>query len=114
MVLLVPGYTGSKEDFAPILDPLAALGFVAMAIDQPGQYESTGPDDEAGLPAGRAGSGLASVVERLALDHPVVLLGHSFGGLVSRAAVLAGAPGSGWCCCAPVRRRSPAATGTTC
>lgn len=92
VVLLVPGYTGSKEDFAPILDPLAALGYVAMAIDQPGQFDSIGPDDEDAYRPAELGKVLASIVERLALDHPVVLCGHSFGGLVSRAAVLAGTP----------------------
>ena len=92
VVLLVPGYTGSKEDFAPILDPLAALGYVAMAIDQPGQFESSGPDEEDAYRPAALGEVLGSVVAQLALDHPVVLLGHSFGGLVSRSAVLAGAP----------------------
>ena len=95
VVLLVPGYTGSKEDFAPILDPLVALGYVAVALDQPGQFESTGPDDEEAYRPAALGQLLASVVERLALDHPVVLVGHYFGGLVSRAAVLAGAPIAG-------------------
>jgi pimeloyl-ACP methyl ester carboxylesterase len=88
-VLLVPGYTGSKEDFAPLLDPLAAAGFTAVAIDLPGQHESPGPPDEpAYLPAA-----LGPVVARLvsSFDGPVLLLGHSYGGLVARAAVLAGA-----------------------
>ena len=92
VVLLVPGYTGSKEDFAPILAPLVALGYVAVAIDQPGQFESAGPDDEDAYRPAALGTVLLSVVEHLATDHPVVLVGHSFGGLVSRAAVLAGAP----------------------
>ena len=95
VVLLVPGYTGSKEDFAPILDPLAAAGFVAMAVDQPGQYESAGPDDEGAYTPAALAPVIGSVAAHLALDHPVVLIGHSFGGLVSRAAVLAGAPVSG-------------------
>ncbi len=95
VVLLVPGYTGSKEDFAPLLDPLVGVGVVAMAIDQPGQFESPGPDDEQDYSPAALGPVIGSVVERLALDHPVVLLGHSFGGLVSRAAVLAGAPVAG-------------------
>lgn len=95
VVLLVPGYTGSKEDFAPILEPLAALGYVAVAIDQPGQFESTGPDDENAYQPTALGRVLLSVVQHLALDHQVVLLGHSFGGLVGRAAVLAGAPVAG-------------------
>jgi pimeloyl-ACP methyl ester carboxylesterase len=45
--LLVAGYTGSKEDFAPLLAPLADAGLRAVAIDQRGQYESPGPDDPA-------------------------------------------------------------------
>jgi pimeloyl-ACP methyl ester carboxylesterase len=43
--LLVAGYTGSKEDFAPLLAPLAEAGYRVVAIDQRGQYESPGPDD---------------------------------------------------------------------
>jgi pimeloyl-ACP methyl ester carboxylesterase len=40
VVLLVPGYTGSKEDFLPLLRPLARAGFRAVAMDQRGQFES--------------------------------------------------------------------------
>lgn len=94
--LLLPGYTGSKEDFAPMLDPIAAAGFEAVAVDLPGQNESGGPDDEdAYLPAA-LGSVIAELIGKLVADGgPVVLLGHSFGGLVARAAVLAGAPVAG-------------------
>ncbi len=86
-VLLVPGYTGSKEDFGPILDPLAAAGLRAVAIDLPGQLDSPGPADPAGYRADRLGA----VVRELArgLGGGCLLLGHSFGGLVARAAVLA-------------------------
>jgi pimeloyl-ACP methyl ester carboxylesterase len=85
-VLLVPGYTGSKEDFGPVLDLLAAAGWFVTAIDLPGQYESPG------LP--RAGDytpdSLAQVVRGVAgrLGTRTRLLGHSFGGLVARAAVI--------------------------
>src|SRR4051794_12052793 len=44
-VLMVAGYTGSKEDFAPLLAPLAEAGWRVVALDQRGQYESSGPDD---------------------------------------------------------------------
>lgn len=91
MILLVPGYTGSKEDFAPIIDPLVDHGFVTIAIDQPGQFESPGPDTETAYTPAALGLVLASVIAGFALDHPVLLLGHSFGGLVSREAVLHGA-----------------------
>ncbi|AIJ21087.1 alpha/beta fold hydrolase [Amycolatopsis methanolica] len=91
--VLVPGYTGSKEDFAPLLDGLADGGFRAVAIDLPGQFESPGPPDEEAYLPSALGSVVAGLVEEV--EGPVVLLGHSFGGLVARAAVLAGAPVAG-------------------
>ncbi len=95
-VLLVPGYTGSKEDFAPLLDPIADAGFAPVAIDLPGQQDSAGPADESlYLPEG-LGRFLADLVGELAAEgSPVLLVGHSYGGLVSRRAVLAGAPIAG-------------------
>ncbi len=44
-VLLIPGWTGSKEDFTPILPLLADAGYDATAYDQRGQYESDPADD---------------------------------------------------------------------
>lgn len=91
--LLVPGYTGSKEDFAPLIDPIADAGFEVVAIDLPGQYESPGPDREADYRPAPLGVGLADLVEKLGAEgRRVLLLGHSYGGLIARAAVLAGAP----------------------
>jgi len=82
--LLVPGFTGSKEEFAPILEPLAAAGLRAVAIDLPGQYESSRRNDY-------SVAALAADVHAAAavLGKPVHLLGHSFGGYVARAAVIA-------------------------
>jgi pimeloyl-ACP methyl ester carboxylesterase len=85
-VLLVPGYTGSKEDFRLLLPPLAAAGLRAVAVDQRGQYESKGPDDDAAYTVDALGTHLAEAAA--ALPGPVHLVGHSFGGLVARAAVL--------------------------
>lgn len=91
VVVLLPGYTGSKEDFAPLLDPLAAAGIEAVALDLPGQHGAPGPSS----PADHSPDALAAHVVLLAgalrserPEAPVHLLGHSYGGLVARAAVL--------------------------
>jgi pimeloyl-ACP methyl ester carboxylesterase len=89
--LLVAGYTGSKEDFAPILRPLAEAGYRVVALDQRGQYESPGPDDPTAYSVEELGLDVVAVarVLREETGEPLHLLGHSFGGLVTRAAVLA-------------------------
>ncbi|WP_026422302.1 alpha/beta fold hydrolase [Actinokineospora inagensis] len=87
--LLVPGYTGSKEDFAPILDDIAAAGLTPLAVDLPGQLDSPPLDSEDAYLPEPLGLLLASVIG--SLDRPVILLGHSYGGLVARRAVIAGA-----------------------
>jgi pimeloyl-ACP methyl ester carboxylesterase len=93
VAVLVPGYTGSKEDFAPLLNPIAEIGVDAIAIDLPGQNESSGPDDESAYLPSALGLVVAELVGKLASEgSQVMLLGHSYGGLVARAAVLAGAP----------------------
>jgi pimeloyl-ACP methyl ester carboxylesterase len=84
--VLVPGFTGSKEDFIAVLAPLAARGVHALALDLAGQYESTRPD-ETGYSLGGFAADVWSVAHLL--SGPRVLVGHSFGGVVVREAVLA-------------------------
>jgi pimeloyl-ACP methyl ester carboxylesterase len=82
--LLVPGYTGSKEDFLTILGPLAAAGRQVLAIDMRGQYESpaaAGPD---GYRPAALAADLAGIADWLPTGQPIHLLGHSFGGLVAQ------------------------------
>lgn len=86
-VLLVPGFTGSKEDFIAILGELAAAGRRVVAMDQCGQYQTAGPDDPDAYNPGELGADVAALFARLEAVH---LLGHSFGGLIAREAVLGG------------------------
>jgi len=85
-VLFVPGYTGTKEDFGPLLPLLADAGLRAVAMDLPGQYQTPGPDHLAAYTPDALSRSVLAVAARLDRPH---LVGHSFGGLVSRAAVIA-------------------------
>jgi len=84
--LLVPGYTGSKEDFLLVLAALADGGRRVIAIDQRGQYQTPGPDDPAAYDLAALGADVAALARATGATH---LLGHSFGGLVAREAALA-------------------------
>jgi len=110
--LLLPGFTGSKEDFIPVLQPLASAGRRVVAVDMRGQYESDGaPGPDGYAPAGLAAD-VAAIAAAVADDSSssssdrqrpgmsrntdrgtnqgVHLVGHSLGGLVAREAALAG------------------------
>ena len=102
--LLVPGYTGSKEDFLLILQALAAAGRQVVAIDMRGQFETPGADDPAAYQLGELAADVATVADWLGEGYAsapgssgtpgsqgIHLLGHSLGGLVTREVLLAGA-----------------------
>jgi len=85
-VLLVPGWTGSKEDFTPMLPLLASVGMDATAYDQRGQFQTPGADDDDYTLSGFAAD--AAAVAAACSADPTHLLGHSFGGLVAQAAAI--------------------------
>jgi pimeloyl-ACP methyl ester carboxylesterase len=89
LVVLVPGWTGSKEDYIAVLAPLAEAGYHALALDQRGQYETPGTGREADYTLPALAADLAAVAEHSADPGlGIHLVGHSFGGLVARSAVL--------------------------
>jgi pimeloyl-ACP methyl ester carboxylesterase len=84
--LLVPGYTGSKEDFIAILDLLADGSRQVFAIDMRGQFETAGTRDPDGYAAAALGADILAIMHETGARH---LAGHSYGGLIGREAALA-------------------------
>lgn len=88
--LLVPGLTGSKEDFIAVLQTLAHSGRRVLAIDLRGQYETPGPDDPGAYTCAALGADVDLLAQTLSGGEPMHLVGHSFGGLVAREAAIDG------------------------
>ncbi len=87
--LLVPGYTGSKEDFLAVLDSLASAGRRVVAIDLRGQYQSGPAPASDGYRLDRLADDVVAVAAAIGGSAGRVhLLGHSFGGLVVRQAAI--------------------------
>ncbi|TMR08107.1 alpha/beta hydrolase [Nonomuraea turkmeniaca] len=88
--LLVPGLTGSKEDFIAVLMTLAHSGRRVVAVDLRGQFETPGPDDPEAYTCAALGADIDMLAQVIGGGDPVHLVGHSFGGLVAREAVIDG------------------------
>jgi pimeloyl-ACP methyl ester carboxylesterase len=87
-VLLVPGFTGSKEDFAALLPLLADAGWAGATYDQRGQYETPAADDDDFSLSGLAADAVEVAAAVFGRDERVHLVGHSFGGLVAATAAI--------------------------
>ncbi len=84
-IVLVPGVTGSKEDFSLMLPLLADAGFHVVAFDLAGQYEShaAGPEN---LPVPREHYDhelfVDDLIAVLESSGPAHVLGYSFAGTI--------------------------------
>lgn len=88
-VLIVPGFTGSKEDFREFLPRLSALGWDVWAYSQRGQGDSAGPDGIGNYALDLFAADVLEVAAIIGNGDPVHLLGHSFGGIVAPEAAIA-------------------------
>lgn len=91
-IVLVPGVTGSKEDFSLIMPLLADAGFRVFSYDLAGQYESTAAGPENLVPPRRRYDydlfvhDLIAVLE--SVGAPSHVLGYSFAGIVTQLALV--------------------------
>jgi pimeloyl-ACP methyl ester carboxylesterase len=90
-IVLVPGVTGSKEDFVLMLPLLATAGYHVIAYDMAGQYESAEAGPENLTPPERHYShdlfanDLIAVLE--SVGGAAHVLGYSFAGTVAQIAL---------------------------
>lgn len=89
-VVLVPGATGSKEDFLLMLAPLANAGYFVQSYDLAGQYQSAAAGPERLTPPRRRYDWDLFVDDFVAVLEagatPAHVLGYSFAGMVAQLA----------------------------
>ena len=88
-VLIVPGYTGSKEDWRTFLPFLRDAGWSVVAISRRGQADSVAPAAREDYTLAAEASDVVRVASLLDDGEPVHLIGHSLGGVIARAAAIA-------------------------
>ncbi len=91
-VVLVPGMSGSKEDFTLMLPLFAAAGYRAESFDMAGQYESAGAGPERLRPPQKQYTHELFVDDLIAVLEtgatPAHVLGYSFAGTVAALAAI--------------------------
>ncbi|TWD56523.1 alpha-beta hydrolase superfamily lysophospholipase [Arthrobacter sp. AG367] len=89
-VVLVPGATGSKEDFSLMMPDLANAGYFALSYDLAGQYQSAAAGPENLVPPRKHYDYRLFVDDFLAVLEttatPVHVVGYSFAGIIAQLA----------------------------
>ena len=87
-VLLIPGVTGSKEDFSLMLSQLAGAGYFALSCDIAGQYESANAGPEQLVPPRKHYDYKLFSDDLIALlesgEGPAHVVGYSFSAIVAQ------------------------------
>jgi pimeloyl-ACP methyl ester carboxylesterase len=86
-VVLVHGWTGSKEDFNLIGPLLADAGYRVLTFDNRGQHESAHSKREDAYQIHSLARDVIDIAQHYGFEKPH-LLGHSMGGLVAQRATL--------------------------
>ena len=86
-LLLLHGWTGSKEDFADWIDPLAGDHFHVVAPDQRGHGHTSKPSGEDAYSVATYAHDAIGLADRLGWER-FCLLGHSMGGMIAQEVAL--------------------------
>jgi pimeloyl-ACP methyl ester carboxylesterase len=86
-MLLVHGFAGCRDDFAPVVPALVAAGFHVVAPDSRGHGDSDQPPGEDAYLLDRFTDDVLGLADALGWDR-FTLLGHSLGGMVAQDVVL--------------------------
>jgi pimeloyl-ACP methyl ester carboxylesterase len=79
-VILLHGMAASSCDWAALMPALAALGYRALAVDLLGHGDSPKPEDPRAYTLENCYQSLETWVSELALQGPLIWIGHSLGG----------------------------------
>jgi pimeloyl-ACP methyl ester carboxylesterase len=80
VVILLHGMAASSSGWAALMPALASLGYRALAVDLLGHGDSPKPEDPRAYTLKNCYQSLETWVAGLALQPPLILIGHSLGG----------------------------------